>query len=442
MISRPLVVAFIVALWLPPVAAAQQSRAEADAKFDALVKERWAAALADAQKSVAAAAQEDRKRIYQSAFENMFSDGHLRDQSLLDVFTDDYLDALLLEESEMKRAEDVDARASNPATAGFVERSGAPKLLAIASDLSNLVGADKSAITINLNALALLGIKNNSVYSAPRQYQSHETLRRLSGSVTFGAQIPEKDITGLSAVPELDTLFDAWAWDVKVRILGDRDSRARRWKQLTIKRGGGALQAVAVIVSSVPVADALIVQQVASEIVGQARQAVVNTIKRSIQASIKVAGTHLANEPGSNKFSGTFMLDAPLGAADLTANIQYAAVDDVRLGVENLFQVKTLAVSASVTAAFAEGLLAEERSIHWSLAANANVFQNKNDLPIPAENTFKVTSTLELPIGAAAKVPLSVVFSNDPNALTDQKHSWLGQVGVSYDFTALKALFR
>jgi hypothetical protein len=243
-------------------------------------------------------------------------------------------------------------------------------------------------------------------------------------------------------MPELDTLFDAWAWDVKVRIFGDRDSRARKWKQLTIKRGGGALQAVAVIVSSVPVADALIVQQVASEIVGQARRTVVTTIKRSIQASVKVAGTHLANEEGSNKFSGTFMLDAPLGAADLTANIQYAAVDDVRLGVDNLFQVKTFTVAASVIAAFAPGLLAERRSINWSLAANANVFQNKDDLPIPAENTFKVTSTLELPLGQAAKIPLSVVFSNDPNALADQKHVWTGQVGVSYDFTALKSLFR
>jgi hypothetical protein len=439
-IHRLLLLAVAVTLWLPRAATAQQPRAQADAQFDALVKERWAAAFAAAEKSVAAPA--DRKRIYEVAFQNMFSDGDLRDQSLLDVFTDDYLDDLIREESQMKRAEDVDARASNPATAGFVERSGAPKLLAIASDLSNLVGADKSAITINLNALALLGITDDSVYSAARQYQRHETLRRLSGAVSFGARIPEKDITGLSGVPELATLFDAWSWDVKFRVFGDRDSRARRWKQLTIRQGGGALQAAAVIVASVPVTDAAIAQQVAMEIVGQARRAVVTTIKRSIQASIKVAGTHLSNHEGSNKFSGTFMLDAPLGAADLTANIQYASVDEVRLGVDNLFQIRTLAVTAALTAAFAEGLLADGRSVTWSLSGNASIFQNKKDLPIPAENTFKLTSILELPIGEAAKVPLSVVFSNDPNALADQKRVWSGQVGVSYDFTALKSLFQ
>ncbi len=442
--ARRFAIALLVTLILPYQTEAQQSRTEADAKFDALIKERWAAAIkhADPDDLLSTGPPELRRKIYQEAFQSLFSDGDLRDQSLLDVFTDDYLDDLIAEESRMKRAEEVDARASNPATAGFVERSGATKLIALASDLSNLVGSDKSAITISLNALAVVGIKNDSVYSAPRQYQRYDSLRRLSGSVTFGAKIPEKDITGFSGAPEFDTLFDVWAWDVKVRVFGDRDSRARKWKQLTIKRGGGSLQAVAVIVSSVPIADALIVQQIAMDIVGQARRSVVTTIKRSIQASIKIAGTHLSNEEGKDKFSGTFLLDAPLGAADLTANVQYAVVDDVRLGLGRLFQLKTLTASASVTAEFAKGLLADNRSINWVLAGNANIFQNKNDLPIPAENTFKVTSTIEVPMGAAAKIPLSLVYSNDPNALQNQEHVWSGQVGLSYDFAALKSLFR
>ena len=45
-------------------------------------------------------------------------------------------------------------------------------------------------------------------------------------------------------------------------------------------------------------------------------------------------------------------------------------------------------------------------------------------------------------MGEAAKIFLGVVYSNNPSALQGQKHGWSGQVGVSYDFTALKSLFR
>ena len=40
------------------------------------------------------------------------------------------------------------AASTNPATAGLVERSGSTSLAALAADLSSLLSADKTAITL------------------------------------------------------------------------------------------------------------------------------------------------------------------------------------------------------------------------------------------------------------------------------------------------------
>lgn len=44
-----------------------------------------------------------------------------------------------------------------------------------------------------------------------------------------------------------------------------------------------------------------------------------------------------------------------------------------------------------------------------------------------------------IPIREAAKIPISVVYINDANALAKSKYV-SGQVGISYDFSALKKL--
>jgi hypothetical protein len=46
-----------------------------------------------------------------------------------------------------------------------------------------------------------------------------------------------------------------------------------------------------------------------------------------------------------------------------------------------------------------------------------------------------------VPVGGGGKIPVSIVYTNDPNALT--KESYVrGQIGLSYDFSALKQLFK
>ena len=126
------------------------------------------------------------------------------------------------------------AASTNPATAGLVERSGSTSLAALAADLSSLVSADKTAITLNLSALALVTLKDPELYSALANYQRHDLARRISGTIVTGARVPEKEITGISNLPDFDKIVDALSWDVKdassaTRIREVRDGRRSRW---------------------------------------------------------------------------------------------------------------------------------------------------------------------------------------------------------------------
>ena len=56
------------------------------------------------------------------------------------------------------------------------------------------------------------------------------------------------------------------------------------------------------------------------------------------------------------------------------------------------------------------------------------------------KNTWKLFTTFDIPLSAAARIPFSVIYANDANALTKTKYV-SGQIGISYDFTALTKLF-
>ena len=69
-----------------------------------------------------------------------------------------------------------------------------------------------------------------------------------------GARVPEKEITGISNLPDFDKIVDALSWDVKARVLGDKDPRSARWSPLTLVRTGLLVQKAALIVSLAPTA--------------------------------------------------------------------------------------------------------------------------------------------------------------------------------------------
>jgi hypothetical protein len=59
---------------------------------------------------------------------------------------------------------------------------------------------------------------------------------------------------------------------------------------------------------------------------------------------------------------------------------------------------------------------------------------------VPASNTWKVFSTFAFPIRGGGRIPVSVIYSNDPNAVAKERFV-SGLIGISYDFSALKQLF-
>jgi hypothetical protein len=119
--------------------------------------------------------------------------------------------------------------------------------------------------------------------------------------------------------------------------------------------------------------------------------------------------------------------------------VQYAVTDDIRLGVAQLFQTKVWTVAGEVTTHLAPDAI-PGRTIDWSLGTSVALFQDAASLPVPAERTSKIDTRLDLPVRGGGRIPVSIIYSNDPNALTKQRFV-SGQIGISYDFAAIGQLF-
>ena len=256
-----------------------------------------------------------------------------------------------------------------------------------------------------------------------------------------GARVPEKEITGISNLPDFDKIVDALSWDVKVRLLGDKDPRSARWSPLALVRTGLLVQKAALIVSLAPTPeDAVILARLLNARLGLRVADVRARMARAPQLSVKFAGTHLTKEPGMNRYSGAALFDTGLGPIDVTANVQYAAANDISLGVDQLFTARSWTVAGSLIVHLAPGSMVAGRTIDWTSGVTRVMFQDRAALPLPVENTWKVFTTFEFPIRGGGRIPVSVIYSNDPNALAKERFV-SGLVGVSYDFSALKQLF-
>jgi len=452
MTSRLHFLALSVALCMPTLCTAAQ-------QVDVVLTERWKAIVSELQPqqpniagiAIVQETNATKRRLYKKAIERLVADAR---QGRLDLpntllATDQTLAAdqrfvenLQAAGAEKKAAKSVDSRSTNPMTAGLAERSGFTEFIALALNSKGFFAADQNAVTLNLNALALYSLADSEVYTDLLRYQQHSALRRLSGSVTFGAKIPEKQITGISGLPDADKLLDVFTWDVKVRLLGDRDARSERWYPLTLGLGDLREKIAGVVKTLVPAEDVALVEELFAADLGAAIQDIKETIAKSVQLSFKTSGTHLTEEVGRNKYSGELLFDAGLGMnADVTANLLYSVTEDVRLGAQNAFTVKQLTVNAALTTHFGQDAIIKGRAVGWNSGLAVTVFQNKSSIPIPVDNTWKLYTTFEIPVTDAANVPLSVVYSNDPNALTKQKYV-TGFVGINYDFSALGKLFK
>lgn len=85
---------------------------------------------------------------------------------------------------------------------GLIERSGIIDFFALAMEGTSFLSANDQAVTLNLNAAALLLHPEGRPPGSKEQetellkYERRGVLNNLGGSVTFGAKLPGKEITG------------------------------------------------------------------------------------------------------------------------------------------------------------------------------------------------------------------------------------------------------
>src|SRR5262245_27078358 len=230
---------------------ADAARAQDTQVIDTAIHARWAAILPGVAREHGVTLTDRtldtnpgmRRVIYREALLRLSDDPVLQslavpDLSLIEQTTPanerEYIDRLKEANAEHTQPKSVNATSTNFAAGSITERSGFAELLALALNSQNFFNTNDTAVSLNMNALALFRLADPQVYSELHRYQQHSLVRRISGTVVFGAKIPEKEITGLSGLPSADTLFDAFTWDVKVRVLGDKDPRARKWYDQTL----------------------------------------------------------------------------------------------------------------------------------------------------------------------------------------------------------------
>ena len=344
---------------------------------------------------------------------------------------------LVAELPDSALAQSSNAPITNPATNQFIERSGATQLIALAGDFRQLFSADENAVSLNLNAIALVGGGKEKGRSAQFYYSSREDWKRITGTVTFGAKIPEKQVTGLSGLPSADDLFDAISWDAKVRIVGDRDPLATRWYPLLLGQMGDKVDLVTRVVGlPVDPADVGILKEAANELVGTSLAEAKDRIASSLQLSVKGFGVHLRDVEGKNKYGFATMLDKGFKELDLTANASYNVADALQPGATDPFTSKDVQLAAGLTGSVLKGRIVEGRAVELAASFQGRIFVDGGDVPIDRKNTFNINTTLSIPFQLKGKIPISLTWTNDPNNLKKEKYV-SGQIGFTYDFAAI-----
>lgn len=436
------------AVFAPAAAYAQLptiNTATRDAALGAVQKE-FAARLATASTA------SDKEAVYRAMFEAL-----IRNESLYPKLSASaYRDALAkdsglysmrimgtgqnLRESGVSPA--TNAPLSNPVANQLVERSAATELVALAADLKTLFSTEGSAVTLNLNALGLFRGTKDVNAGAQYMYSQRENWRRLSGSVTFGVKIPEKDLTGIAGL-DPDELFDAIAWDVKVRVFGDRDPRASKWYGLFVDRLGTVTELAAILPGHpiVPLADTGPALNAANAVLGDALAIAANHVANSLLVSVKSSGQHLTQEEGRNKYAVAILVDKGFADLDFTANATFSSADAPAMEATDPFRTKDWQVSAALTGSVLKNSLVNGRAAELSASLSGILPMDDDGVPVDRKSIFKANATFTLPFMDKAKIPLSFTYSNDPNNLKKEKYV-TGQIGVSYDFGAIWSLLK
>lgn len=361
----------------------------------------------------------------------------------LDVDEDPIAEAIRTERPRLARS--FDAAATNPRRVGLLERSGLTDLVSLAVQGSRLVSADDTAVTVNLSAAALLcKACRDKQRPAASRYRAAGALSRLGGSLTFGAKIPEKEITGFSGLPSAENLFDVLVWDVKLRLVGDRDPRSSKWDDIILGELGG-LNGIRAITSShpaVPPGDertggpllAAFHDQIERRYASAARR-----ITGSLQVSVKFSGQHLTEQKGTNKYTGALMLDKGLGPFDGTLNVSYSAVQDVPKPTGLPVTLKQWKVAGGFVGTVWKDVIVPGRGAELAVSAEGLFPADGREVTLDRKIVYKGDVAFKFPLSKTLELPFSVTYTNDPNSLA-KKRFVTGRIGINYDFGSLKRL--
>ena len=354
-----------------------------------------------------------------------------------------------------KAAKSTNAASTNPFAPRTAERSGFSDFIALAMDARNIFAANQTAVSLNLNAVALVGLKNPDVYSAPEIYRQNGTLRRIGGTVTFGGKAPEAAITGFSGFPSFDTLLDVFAWDTKVRLIGDRDPRAERWYREMMGTLGGLTELSANLITIAPQGDLLTVQMLLTDRLRIALARVKSLVSNSLQVSAKVSGQHVTTVTGMSRYSYGVLADKGFGDTDITANLLYTRTEQRRadpadvaaspgattvLASSRIFRGDVWTIAGAVSSLVARDVIARGRAVELSVHGVVDIPSSASTIA-PFKTVWRLAGGVVIPWADAARIPVTITYASDPNSLVKQKQV-LGHIGLDYDFGSLTKLFK
>ena len=263
-------------------------------------------------------------------------------------------------------------------------------------------------------------------------------LNRLGGSVTFGAEIPKKELTGFSGFPDADEAFDAFAWDVKLRLVGDRNPRAKRWWPLLFGELGSLVGKASNLAGS-PSTPTARRDEVVKAVEAEARRRTdlaVGRIKRSLQVSLKASGQHLTTVTGMDKYAVSLLVDKGFPWFDGAFNVSYSVVQDVTVSTA-VVDLKQWKLTGGLAGTIWPDALVDGRGSELTLSGEWLI--PSDDGGLKRKTVWRADLALTLPVTDSAQIPVSVTYTNDPNNLTNQRYV-RGQVGINYDFGSLKKM--
>jgi len=348
--------------------------------------------------------------------------------------------------------------ANNPTSATLIESASFTEMISVALDRAG-VSSDQTAVTVNVNALALAAAGKGSVYTSPAEFRAASALRRLGGSVTFGSELPKEEIVGFSGIPDADELFEAVTWDVRYRILGDRDVRAREWDSLLSQAAlSNQLNAqIIAVLGSLAVTDPVVARllpdilMALNGVAADTYDAVASELANSWVVTLKTFGQHMATGGEADRYGLSLLADKGdfVGPLDFVLNATVSrSFDDAEESTSEdtprFDRLDNLDVAVSLGGAILRSAIVEGRSANLSLTGRALVplgESTRMPVTITREWEWNVGATLELPLGDNASIPLSLVYTNDPNALEDQRYVE-GRLGLSWDFGAIASALK